>query len=152
MTENFNIQNKLVIPEQVKPALKTVGHPSNNIKEEKNTVQSIHSAEKEKSEKIADASSANKLEETAEEKEASEQALDSAVKQLNSYVQSINRNLEFNIDNDSGKTVVKVIDAETDELIRQIPNEEALIIARQLDTGLDDDTQESKLFLIRAKA
>jgi len=152
MTENINIQNKLVMPELVKPASKAVGHPSNKIKEEKNTVQPIHSAEKEKSEKITDASNKNKIEETAEEKEASEQALDSAVKQLNSYVQSINRNLEFNIDNDSGKTVVKVIDAETDELIRQIPNEEALIIARQLDTGLDDDTQESKLFLIRAKA
>jgi len=152
MTENINIQNKLVMPELVKPASKVVGHPSNKIKEEKNTVQPIHSAEKEKSEKITDASNKNKIEETAEEKEASEQALDSAVKQLNSYVQSINRNLEFNIDNDSGKTVVKVIDAETDELIRQIPNEEALIIARQLDTGLDDDTQESKLFLIRAKA
>jgi len=151
MTENINIQNKMVIPEQVTPTLK-ISHPSNNSKEEKNTVQLIAATRSKKPEKEIENSNTDKIEETAEEKEASEQALDSAVKQLNSYVQSINRNLEFNIDNDSGKTVVKVIDAETDELIRQIPNEEALIIARQLDTGLDDDTQESKLFLIRAKA
>jgi len=151
MTENIDIPNKLVMPKQVNPTLK-VGHSSNNIKQEKSTIQLISSARTENAKKETKTSSTDKIEETEEEKDASEQALDNAVKQLNSYVQSINRNLEFNIDNDSGKTVVKVIDVETDELIRQIPNEEALNIAKQLDTGLDDDPQESKLFLIRAKA
>ena len=136
MTAPINIQNKLVMPEQHTPALKAVGHPSNDIKNEQNNVHSIESA---------------KTNQT-EEKETSEQALNAAVKQLNSYVQSINRNLEFNIDSDSGETVVKVIDSQTDELIRQIPNEEALNIAKQLDGVSDDNSQASGLSLIKAQA
>ena len=124
------------MPEQLKPVLKAADHPSNDIKDEQNKVHSIESAKTNK----------------AEEKETSEQTLDDAVKQLNSYVQSINRNLEFNIDNDSGQTVVKVIDSETDELIRQIPNEEALYIAKQLDDVSDDNSQASGLLLIKAQA
>ena len=136
MTAPINIQNKPVMPEQHTPALKAVDHPSNDIKNEQNNVHSIESAKTNQ----------------AEEKETSEQALDDAVKQLNSYVQSINRNLEFNIDSDSGETVVKVIDSQTDELIRQIPNEEALNIAKQLDGVSDDNSQASGLSLIKAQA
>ena len=136
MTAPINIQNKLVMPEQHTPALKAVGHPSNDIKNEQNNVHSIESVKTN----------------LTEEKETSEQALNAAVKQLNSYVQSINRNLEFNIDNDSGQTVVKVIDSETDELIRQIPNEEALSIAKHLDGVSDDNSHASGLLLIKAQA
>jgi flagellar protein FlaG len=153
MTANINIQNKLVMPELAKPVLKAADHPSKDIKEElQNTIRPIDSAKTEKSDKKPDISKVDKAEETAEEKESSEQALGDAVKQLNSYVQSINRNLEFNIDKDSGQTVVKVIDAETDEMIRQIPNEEALKIAKQLDISLKDGSKNTELLLIRAKA
>ena len=124
------------MPEQLKPALKAADHPSNDIKNEQNNVHSIESAKTNQ----------------AEEKETSEQALDDAVKQLNSYVQSINRNIEFNIDNDSGQTVVKVIDSETDELIRQFPDDEALSIAKHLNETSGDTSQVSGLLLIQAQA
>ncbi len=149
MTADINIQNKPVMPEQAKTVLNAVAHPPKGIKEQPSSIRPIESA---KTEKKADASIVNNSEKNIREKESSEQALDDAVKQLNSYVQSINRNLEFNIDVDSGKTVVKVIDAETDELIRQIPNEEALNIAKQLDNSLDDGSKSTELLLIRAKA
>ena len=152
MTANINTQNKPVMPEQAKPALKAADHPPKDIKNEQNTVRSIDSATTKKAEKATEAPKANSTNETAEEKKASKQNLDNAVKQLNNYVQSINRNLEFNIDNDSGKTVVKVIDAETDELIRQIPNEEALYIAKQLNEGLHGDSKSPGLLLIKAQA
>ncbi len=71
---------------------------------------------------------------------------------MNSYVQSINRNLEFNIDNDSGKTVVKVIDADTEELIRQIPDDEALSIAKQIDEQLDRSSENHGLLLTKIHA
>lgn len=41
--------------------------------------------------------------------------------------------LSFSIDDATGKTVVKVSDANTGEIIRQIPSEELLDIARSLD-------------------
>jgi len=151
MTANINIQNKLVMPEQAKPVLKAVDHLSKN-KEEQLTVQSIDTAtQTKKSEKEADISKVNKTEKP-EESEEKKVALGHAVEQLNSYVQSINRNLEFNIDTESGQTVVKVVDAETDELIRQIPDEEALEIAKQLDNNFSSDPKETELLLIRAKA
>lgn len=41
--------------------------------------------------------------------------------------------LQFSIDETTAKTVVRVTDASTGELIRQLPSEEALAIARSLD-------------------
>lgn len=41
--------------------------------------------------------------------------------------------LSFSIDDATGKTIVKITDAQTGEMIRQIPSEEMLEIARSLD-------------------
>ena len=58
--------------------------------------------------------------------------LGEAVSQLNDYVQSVSRDLQFEVDNDLGQTVVKVVDQETQEVIRQIPDEVALRLAEKL--------------------
>jgi len=140
MTANINIQNKQIMPDQAKPVLKAVDHLPEDKKEHPINTTLTETAKKE-----TDISKTNISEEKKE-------ALGNAVEQLNSYVQSINRNLEFNIDTESGQTVVKVVDAETDELIRQIPDEEALEIAKQLDNSFSSDPKETELLLIRAKA
>jgi flagellar protein FlaG len=41
--------------------------------------------------------------------------------------------LQFSIDDTTGKTIIKITDATTGEMIRQIPSEELLAIARSLD-------------------
>ncbi len=41
--------------------------------------------------------------------------------------------LSFSIDNSTGKTIVRITDAQTGEMIRQIPSEEMLEIARSVD-------------------
>lgn len=56
--------------------------------------------------------------------------LKKSVGEINQALKS--SNIEFSIDPDSGTTLVKVVDKETQKLIRQIPTEEALSIARQL--------------------
>lgn len=56
-----------------------------------------------------------------------------AVGQLNDYVQNIQRDLHFSIDDDTGRTVIKVVDSQSEEVIRQIPPEEALVLARHLE-------------------
>lgn len=53
-----------------------------------------------------------------------------AVTQLNEYVQTINRELQFSIDEASGHTVIKVLDALSGQVIRQIPGHEALALAK----------------------
>jgi flagellar protein FlaG len=55
-----------------------------------------------------------------------------AVQKLNDYVQTTSRTLDFQVDEDSGKTIVRVFDRDSEELIRQIPGELALELARKL--------------------
>ena len=55
-----------------------------------------------------------------------------AVTRINEIVQSVQRDLSFNVDEDSGQTIIRVVDSGSGELIRQIPSEEALAIALQL--------------------
>lgn len=58
--------------------------------------------------------------------------LKQAVSQLNDHVQNIQRDLQFSIDIESGNIVVKVIDAKNEQVIRQMPTEEALRLAKDL--------------------
>ena len=51
---------------------------------------------------------------------------------LNDFVQSSQRSLRFRVDDNSGRTVITVVNAATDEVIRQIPPEEVLSLAQQL--------------------
>ncbi len=54
------------------------------------------------------------------------QELESKVAQLNDYMQNLHRSLQFQVDEQSGETIIKVIDSETDEMVRQIPSQEVL--------------------------
>lgn len=56
-------------------------------------------------------------------------SLERAVDDLRSNSQMIHRNLEFSLDEDSGITVVKVVDAQSGDVIRQIPSEVAVRLA-----------------------
>jgi flagellar protein FlaG len=56
-----------------------------------------------------------------------------AVAELNQSQQAKSQGLEFSIDTDTKRTVVKVIDQTTKEVLRQIPTPEALDIAKALE-------------------
>ncbi len=56
-----------------------------------------------------------------------------AVIDINKTVQAISQNLEFTVDTDANEVVVKVVDQQTKEVLRQIPSVEALEIAKSLD-------------------
>ncbi|MBA5639740.1 flagellar protein FlaG [Duganella sp. LX20W] len=70
-----------------------------------------------------------------------------AVSQLNQSPQARAQGLEFSIDKDSKRTVVKVIDQTTKEVLRQIPSPEALEIAKSL-----GNTNHSSGLLIKQTA
>lgn len=69
-------------------------------------------------------------------------SVEKAVAQLNDYVQSLQRDLRFTLDDELGRAVIKVIDRNSQEVIRQIPNETALQLARNLK---DQQRQELEL-------
>ncbi|NLO79813.1 MAG: flagellar protein FlaG [Xanthomonadaceae bacterium] len=56
-----------------------------------------------------------------------------AVEQINEFIRMARCDLVFSVDEATGKLVVTVVDAETREVIRQIPSEEVLAIAARLD-------------------
>ncbi len=56
-----------------------------------------------------------------------------AIDEVRELITPVAQNLLFSIDEDTGRTVVRVVDAETDEVIRQIPSEEILAISKALD-------------------
>jgi flagellar protein FlaG len=62
-----------------------------------------------------------------------EEQVKEAVQKIQGVVDNLAHNLRISVDQDTGKTVVKVMDIHTDEVIRQIPTEEAISIARTLD-------------------
>lgn len=58
-----------------------------------------------------------------------------AVSKLNQSAQVNSQGLEFSIDNDSKRTIVKVVDQATKEVLRQIPSPEALELAKSLSSN-----------------
>lgn len=67
-----------------------------------------------------------------QETDFSQDAIESAVTQINEFVQTSSRQLNFSIDDGSNKQVVKVTDSESGEIIRQIPSEEVLKLSERL--------------------
>lgn len=74
----------------------------------------------------------SKVEKLENRSEAQRERLDDAVSQLNDFVQTVQRDLQFEVDNNLGQTIVKVVDQSTQEVIRQIPDEVALRLAENL--------------------
>jgi len=54
--------------------------------------------------------------------------------QLQTFVQSMGRNLSFSVDGVTGYNVVRVVNPETGEVVRQLPSEELLKIAEAMQT------------------
>lgn len=55
-----------------------------------------------------------------------------AVDKVRDFVQVVRRDLEFSVDEETGRTIITVLDSVTGEVVRQIPPEEILAIAENL--------------------
>ena len=72
--------------------------------------------------------------ETVNELTAQHQDFKKAVSEINKALQKIPTTLAFQVDDSSNRFVVNVADISTGELIRQIPGDAVLRIARQLES------------------
>lgn len=59
--------------------------------------------------------------------------LQKALEDVAKAVAPMAQSLQFSVDKDLGRTVVKVLDTETNEVIRQIPSEEVVAISKAVD-------------------
>lgn len=99
----------------------------------------VSSAQKTQSASASTASAVDKLEPQLKSQQVQEQSqkvskeeVESAVTKLNDYVQTVQRNLQFNLDDASGKTIITVVDKQTSEVVRQIPDDVAVKLAQDL--------------------
>jgi flagellar protein FlaG len=92
----------------------------------------------------AKTSVAQATEQAAQKREPTIVEVKQAARQLETFMESMNRYLEFRVDQDSGRTIVTVKDKSTGEVVRQIPSEEVLRLAHNLGgkghTGLLNQT------------
>lgn len=65
--------------------------------------------------------------------QAERESLQQAVASIEGFVQSIRRDLNFSLDDSSGRVVIKVTDSVSGDVIRQMPSEEALRLAESLE-------------------
>jgi flagellar protein FlaG len=72
--------------------------------------------------------------------EIPKQAVENAVEQMKDFSQVMSRQLQFDVDEDSGKTVVRVLDKDSGDIIRQIPSDEVLALARHMKELMEEDT------------
>jgi flagellar protein FlaG len=63
---------------------------------------------------------------------ASTTTLEKALGNVSAQVQMLQRSLHFSVDKESGEPIVRIVDTETQELIRQIPSQELLAIGERL--------------------
>jgi flagellar protein FlaG len=84
--------------------------------------------------KVALAKSLTETEQSATVKDEQSEAevLAEVVEQLSEVVTLMNKGLAFSVDEDSGSAIVKVMDIDTGDIIRQIPSDEALELAQKL--------------------
>jgi len=61
-----------------------------------------------------------------------EQAVQESVKKLNEFIRPYVTSLNFSVDKDLGRVVVKIMDSETKEVIKQIPSEDVLALTKAL--------------------
>ncbi|MFQ5633813.1 MAG: flagellar protein FlaG [Gammaproteobacteria bacterium] len=83
------------------------------------------------------AGTGNNLPQAAEERAHAPEMPDveAAVAQIQKYIESSGRELHFSVEEETGRTVIRVMDPHTGELIRAIPPEEVLAVASMLRSG-----------------
>ncbi len=89
--------------------------------------QALVVEDKTAAEERANAASADK------EQGVSRKQVEDAVSTIQEFVQSVRRSINFSLDDGSGRVLVKVTDADSGDVIRQIPSEEALQLAESLE-------------------
>lgn len=82
--------------------------------------------------KAQEADKANKAKQEAESP-ANADEVKAATEKIQAFVSPVSNDIKFSIDEETGISVIKVIDRATDEVIRQIPGKEMIEIAKTLD-------------------
>ena len=76
---------------------------------------------------------------TSETAEDADTSVEGAVEKPNSFMSSMNRDLEFEFDKDISRTIVTIRDTSTQEVVRVVPSEITVKLAKNLQENLEGD-------------
>ena len=85
-----------------------------------------------------DVAESGKISPQTEVSEVTREEVAEAVSDISDYIQTISRELQFQVDDHLGSTIITVTDKETDEVIRQIPSKEIVAMARYIAENAPD--------------
>jgi len=106
---------------------------SNRQNEESTSLRADALAEKKVvSESVLSANSLKEKDKKSDSNSTSVDTLKSAAAAGNSMLQAVNLNLEFKVDDSTKKVVIKIIDNQTGETVRQIPSEDMLAFIKKM--------------------
>ncbi len=111
------------------PIFKSITTDSGN--QQVNTSPEVESVKQ--AEAAAQFEEQQKTQQQQSEKPISNEELESVVTEMNTVAQDLQRDLLFSVDEKSGGTFVKVIDKETEEVVREIPSKEVREIKARLE-------------------
>jgi flagellar protein FlaG len=120
---------------------------SSNLTNDKAERSALHKAEAEndlaKNTARIEEQSKSSISEASNTPTMTPKQLEKVAQQLQDFMGEMNRSLEFLVDKDSGRDVIKVLDKSTGDLVKQYPSEEVLGIISKLSnaTGNLIDTE-----------
>lgn len=88
-------------------------------------------------EKIAEQRAAEKVEQEQivakeSQREAQQIDLEKVAEKLQEFVGNLNTSLQFSVDEESGRDIIKVLDKDSGDVVRQFPSEEVLEVIKSL--------------------
>ncbi len=97
-------------------------------------------------ESIVGAAVEKSIDKKEDEKQKTEE-LEQAFETVSEFMSLYNRNVNFSLDEGSDKTIIKVFDSDSKELIKQFPSEDLLEMARKIHEVRQDIDLKTGIFL-----
>jgi flagellar protein FlaG len=119
-SDSFNVAASSPMPMTATPSLATQTRNSETVSQTSATAERV----------LTGQTDSNPL---AKDQPGTVEQVGRAVDRINEMMQHSQQMLSFQLDDDSGRMVIRVTDAQTKEVIRQIPSEETLKFAQYVD-------------------
>ena len=138
-----NTENK---GSQVKPGVnKNTDAPEVKPKEAVNTAPPENEAKVQSNDIQAETRRLRKDQQEQQSQQAREEKVAKAVENIRGFIQENQRALDFDVAQEENRIIISVIDRQTNEVIRQIPPEDAIELAERIKKG--DDISKSGLLI-----
>ena len=156
MSINAFKNNQVVLPGELAPSGNSSNQQTNAIDKDLTkaiALEKITAVEVKKSEELSKKLEVNQeqlnKDKIAEEAESLDQSVNvsDAMKTISEFINMPVRTVNFTQDDGSEKTVIKIFDSESNELIKQFPSEEILSIAQRIIDLQQDISQKTGILL-----